>query len=1108
MGELMRSTDWSKTHFGPVDSWAPALRTMVSFLLVNRFPSMLRWGPDFCQIYNDAYLPILGMKHPRSLGQRASECWPEIWPVIEPLLQSVFRGGEPTWMEEIQLDVLRHDRLEEAHFAFAYSPVPDETVLSGIGGVLATVHETTEGVVGQRRGLVLRDLGARSGEAKTAVKASVIAAQTLAQHPKDVPFALIYLFDGNRKRALLAAAAGIRMGTAGSPLEIDLSGAQSREVIWPLAETARTETQQFVEDLQQKLSQVPLGPWVDPPRSAAILPIRSNVPHHPAGFLVLGVSSRLHFDNRYRDFYELISSQVATAIANARTYEEEREHARALAEIDRAKTAFFNDVSHEFRTPLTLMLGPLEDEMRENPNGRARLEIAHRNSLRLLKLVNTLTDFARIEAGRIDIVYEPTNLAAVTAELASIFRSTIERAGLRLVVDCPPLSEEVYVDREMWEKIVLNLLSNALKFTFEGEIKISLCWCREHIELSVSDTGVGIPAAELSHIFERFHRVLGTRSRAQEGAGIGLALVKELAKIHGGGVRVRSVEGHGATFTVTVLTGHAHLPAERFVGTGSRVRDSSGAMPFVEEALRWSPVGMSSSASDLPAKLDLTIPSVISRDGLKSTRILFADDNADMRDYIGRLLAERYEVETVADGHAALERILADPPDLVLADVMMPRLDGLGLLRRLRADKRTQTLPVIMLSARVEEEVRIEGLSEGVDDYLTKPFSARELMARVATHLEMARLRRAAVAALHESEKRFRELAGGAPVMIWVMDEHGNTEFANGIFLKYFQVTLEDVTGQRWKDLVHPGDREVYTQKLLAAASAGRLFRAEGRVRRGDGEWRWIDSWAVPRSTESERAPGMVGCSADITDRKRVERELQEREEQLRQANEQLHVLSRRLFQIQEAERRHLARELHDQMGQTLTAAKIDLQVTQSLVERPAIVQRLDDSIAILERLLDQARQLSLELRPPLLDDLGLVPALRWYLDQYARRAGLAVEFFADPALERVDADIETACFRVAQEALTNVVRHARAQTVSVELHRALEVLHLVTRDDGIGFDLTTACQRPSLGLLGIRERVALVGGELDYKSAPGRGTEVHAFFPVQSGLKSEERRL
>src|ERR1700736_1549296 len=227
------------------------------------------------------------------------------------------------------------------------------------------------------------------------------------------------------------------------------------------------------------------------------------------------------------------------------------------------------------------------------------------------------------------------------------------------------------------------------------------------------------------------------------------------------------------------------------------------------------------------------------------------------------------------------------------------------------------------------------------------------------------------------------------------------------------------------------------------------------------------------------------------------------------QANKAVRELSRRLFQIQEDERRHLARELHDHIGQALTAAKIDLQAAQRLEERTAIVQRLDDVIAVIERLLQEARQLSLDLRPPLLDDLGLVPAVRWCLDQQAQRADLRVEFFADPALERVDAAIETACFRVAQEALTNVVRHARAQTVSVELHRTPEALHLVVRDDGIGFDVMTAEQQGvSLGLLGMRERVTLLGGEMDCKSAPGRGTEIHAFFPVRTRSDAQEPGL
>jgi signal transduction histidine kinase len=586
MGELMRSIDWSKTPIGAVESWSPSLRMMVSFLLVNRFPLLLWWGPNFCQIYNDPYRMVLGKKHPGSMGQLAIECWPEIWHIIDPLIQKAFHGGEATWMENIQVEEIRYDRLEEAHFAFAYSPVPDETVPGGIGGVMATVHETTDQVIGQRRGLVLRDLGSRSGEAKTAEQACVVAARTLAEHPQVVPFALFYSLAGDQRQAHLTAAAGIPAGKAESPLEIDLRAEPKAGFLWPLAGIVRSGSMQIVEDLQWERWSEPPGPWADPPSSAVVWPIRSNSAHRFVGFLVLGVSARLRFDDRYREFCELVTSQVAAAITNARAYEEERKRAEALADIDRAKTAFFSNVSHEFRAPLTLILGPLEDEIRKNPKGREGLEIAHRNSLRLLKLVNTLLDFARIEAGRVDAVFEPTDLAAATAELAGVFRSAIESAGLQLVVNCPSLPEEVYVDREMWEKIVLNLLSNAFKFTFEGEIKVTLSLRNEHAELAVSDTGGGIPAAELSHIFERFHRVRGTRSRIHEGTGIGLSLVQELARTHGGEIQVRSVEGQGATFIVTIPTGFAHLPKEQVGGMKLPMSSRFGAKTFVSRHTR------------------------------------------------------------------------------------------------------------------------------------------------------------------------------------------------------------------------------------------------------------------------------------------------------------------------------------------------------------------------------------------------------------------------------------------------------------------------------------------------------------------------------------------
>lgn len=222
--------------------------------------------------------------------------------------------------------------------------------------------------------------------------------------------------------------------------------------------------------------------------------------------------------------------------------------------VDRAKTSFFSNVSHEFRTPLTLMLSPTEDALADTEAPltavqRERIEVVQRNGYRLLKLVNTLLDFSRIEAGRVQVVYEPTNLAMLTAELASVFRSTIEQAGMQLIVNCPLLPEAIYIDRESWEKIVFNLLSNAFKFTLQGTIKVELRWVESYVELTVKDTGIGIASEELPHLFERFYRVKGAQGRSFEGSGIGLALVQELVKLHGGTVNVASVLGEGSCFT-------------------------------------------------------------------------------------------------------------------------------------------------------------------------------------------------------------------------------------------------------------------------------------------------------------------------------------------------------------------------------------------------------------------------------------------------------------------------------------------------------------------------------------------------------------------------------
>jgi signal transduction histidine kinase len=732
MGKLIRSMDWGATSLGPIETWPQSLRTTVSLCLASNFPISLAWGPQHVQIYNDGYWPICGGKHPHSMGQDFSVCWASAWPAIGAAFARAL-AGETSYLENQRMFLDRNGYLEETFFTFSFSPIRDET--GGVGGLFHPVTETTSKMLGERRTRALRDLAARAGKAQSSAEALALAAQTLAEFGLDLPFTLFYLLDDDGKVARLAAHTGVSAGTDASPEQVDMT-ARSQPG-WPLADVARTNAAQLVYDIAARFAPLMCGPYPESPAAALVLPITPPGCEGPIAILVAGVSSRLELNDAYRAFYDLLAASVTTAVANARAYDEARRRAEALAEIDRAKTAFFSNVSHEFRTPLTLMLGSLEEELADRsapltPGRRERLAMAHRNSLRLLRLVNTLLDFSRIEAGRIQANYEPTDLAALTSDLASVFRAAVEQAGLTLTVDCPPLPEPVYVDRVMWEKIVLNLLSNAFKHTFVGGISVTLRWHGDHVELAVVDSGVGIPAKELPRLFERFHRVLESRSRTHEGTGIGLALVQELIGAHGGTIGVESQDGVGSTFTIALKVGAAHLPAGQVGLAGAQTSTATSALAYVEEALHWLPEPAVRS-SGLGVQEQPTGPQPL---------ILLADDNADLRAYVSRLLQPYYHVEAVMDGQLALAAARQQPPDLILSDVMMPRLDGFGLLRELRADVRTRMIPVILLSARAGEEAAVEGLDAGADDYLIKPFSARELLARVHTHLGLARIRR------------------------------------------------------------------------------------------------------------------------------------------------------------------------------------------------------------------------------------------------------------------------------------------------------------------------------------------------------------------------------
>ena len=886
MAGLMRSRDWSPTSLGAIDTWSQSLKTAVRIMLTSRQPMFVWWGEDLINLYNDAYRAILGGKHPQALAQPAAVVWQEIWDWVGPRAEMALLKNEGTYDEALQLIMERNGYSEETYYTFSYSPIPNDD--GSTGGIICANTDDTARIIGERQLALLKELAARTADARTFDDACTLSASCLETNLYDLPFAAIYLVDPEKQQAVLAGTSGIDRGQPVVPETVDLKG----DTIWHFRDVLKTNEPYLISDLGSLFPDLPTGAWNRPPDRAVALPIAPSGRTGKAGILFAGINPFRLFDDRYQQFLKLVAAQITASIANAQAYEEERKRAEALAELDRAKTAFFSNISHEFRTPLTLMLGPL-DETLDRLDGqvpsaeREQLQMVRRNGQRLLKLVNTLLDFSRIEAGRVQAVYEPTDLTTFTAELASVFRSAIEQAGLQFIVACEPLSAPVYVDREMWEKIVLNLLSNAFKFTFAGKIAIALQQVGNQVNLTVRDTGIGIPAAELPRLFERFHRVEGAQGRTQEGSGIGLALVQELVRLHGGQVRVDSIEGEGTQFTISIPTGTAHLPPDRIQAARTLVSTASDAASYAEEALRWLPDSERTTVNtslpeteNTPSLPHSLTPSLPHSPSPPTARILLVDDNADMREYVKRLLVRQYEVETAIDGRAALEAIDSHLPDLVLTDVMMPHLDGFGLLNALRGDERTREIPIVMLSARAGEEARIEGLEAGADYYLTKPFSARELLARVEANLKLARLRQ-------ESGKQEQKLRLEAEIArqevetilssindgFYVLDLDWRYTYVNDRYCAMAGKKRENLLGQNvWDLFAEAVDTDVYVRFHQSMREQTPL-----QFEHLYSTWnRWYEHRIYPSPK------GLTGFVAEITVRKQAEATSQQREAELR----------------------------------------------------------------------------------------------------------------------------------------------------------------------------------------------------------------------------------
>lgn len=805
---------------GPVAAWPAELRATVDLVLGSAHPMAVCWGPEFALLYNDAAIPGAGRRHPEGLGRPISQVWPEVWGHVGPLLSRVLRSGAAVSRTDERLLLRRHGFIEETYWNLSFSPVRDGN--GEVGGVLVISAETTGRVVGERRLRLLARLAEVGRNVRSVDEVLQRVAAVLQTATADVPFAALHRFRSDQEPPRLVVTTGL-----GDPVpELPVPGVPG---------FAMVELPGGVRDARGVRSSVAATAQV------------ADADGRPMVGVLLGVPPTLPFDADQSAFLRLAVDHISSAVGAAQAADAQGRRSAAITELDRARSEFFTGVSEEFRTPLTLIQGPLQ-QLRGGVPGPLLpdVEVLERNAARMLKLVGDLLDVSRMQAGRVGAAFVPVDLGPVTAELAGLFRSTAERAGLILDVDCPSLPRPVWVDRELWEKVVLNLLSNAVKHTFDGGIRVEVSVDDEHAELRVIDTGVGIPEADLPRLFDRFSRVPGTPTRSREGSGIGLAVVRQAVELHGGTVEVTSTVDIGSVFIVRVPLGVAHLPAEALVTDPASASDWDGAgtaEPFLAEVRRWlEPVE--------PA------PSPQPPRGAPAGRVLIADADADVRAYMGRLLADQYEIQSISDGAQALAAATAEPPDLVLAGAELAGPDGSALVRALRAGQDTAGVPVVLVSSSADEETALAALAAGADDFLVMPFSSRELVARVGSHLELGRSRRGA-------ERRFRSMADATPALIWVDDAAGERRFVNQGWLD-FTGTGDPAgeLGHAWQDRIHPDDRQRYRSVRETAASVAAPFEVEYRLRHASGHHRWVLDRGAPVS--AEEPAGFVGGCLDV----------------------------------------------------------------------------------------------------------------------------------------------------------------------------------------------------------------------------------------------------
>ncbi|KAL7418688.1 hypothetical protein Q5752_006371 [Cryptotrichosporon argae] len=734
-------------------------------------------------------------------------------------------------------------------------------------------------------------------------------------NPKDVPFMMCYSIAAEAQAVLtLESCVGVPAGHPAAPSSMTLSfparsllssalkrsdspisaahssaSALNPATIstdtqaWPIMQAITTRQCVIIDDCRELIDGFPLRQWDALPESAIVVPLcQDGSDESVPAVIIIGLNVQRPLDTDYEEWINVLRAHLTSSLTSVRAMEAEKERLIEQERMERAKQAWFQGAAHDLRSPLTLIAGPLDDALSTTLTKQQRhlLVLAQRNVTRIQRLVNSLLDFSRLEAGKLAGRFLPADLGRFVGDLAALFRPAVESRHIRYDVDIEAHSDVVFFDPTLLETVVTNLLSNALKYTEDGEIKVMVSYDRTHASIAVNDTGFGIPAAELEAVTDRYHRATTALSKGTEGTGIGLALAKEIVRLHGGELNIVSRTAdedpagrHGSTFT-------ARLPLmERQVVVDNMSREVFGTY------------GKAMAEEAMDDETDVSFGELAHRgEGLlfeSEDLLLVVDDNDDMRAYITEIFAPFCTVRGAASAEKALEMATADPPDLILTDLMMRGMNGLDLVAAVRQHPSTRLVPIILHSAATDDELKLQALTMGAEDFLVKPFKPRELLVRVQLHMQLGKRRIDLEARFAQREQEIALLSDYCPSGIIRADSQGRIVYANAAWRRFAGVD-DEADPNIWPDLVDAETR--------ARLSAQWEEFVNGDVDHLHSKWRWLSGTTVQATflrldrIRPGTLTGLLGCLSDISfqeeqlgeaERRRLEAEESKRQQEL-----------------------------------------------------------------------------------------------------------------------------------------------------------------------------------------------------------------------------------